>query len=169
MVESRVREPRARTVGGGRRWRVRTPRWSWSRRSGDVEPSAAVAAYDACAQRLRLLAGLLTVVPERAEGLVVDAILSHVGPYALRDLAAEMYRAWRRGGYLPDPRPSSIPTMSPLARLVRDMPADQRAALGLCKFGGHDYRGAAEVLGLDPADVARLLSEALRSLTQLHP
>lgn len=167
MIESRVLEPRARKPGGGRRWRVRTPRWSRSRRSGDADLPAAVAAYDACAQRLRLLAGFLTDVPERAEELVVDAILSHSGPYVLHDLAAEMYRAWRRGGYAPDPRPRGAPTTSPLVRLVLGMPADQRAALGLCKFGGHDYRRAAGVLGLDPGHVARLLSEALRSLAEL--
>ncbi len=168
MVGSLVEEPRARRSGNGRRLRLWHLRWPRSRRPGDVELSAAVAAYDACAQRLRLLAGLLTDVPERAEGLVVDAILSHVGPYVLHDLAAEMYRAWRRGGYLPDSRTSGVRTMSPMARHVHDMPADQRAALGLCKFGGHDYRRAADVLGLDPGDVARLLSEALRSLTKLQ-
>lgn len=166
MVGSLMEEPRARRSGSRRSLRPGLRRWSWSRRSVDVEPPAAVAAYDACAQRLRLLAELLTDVPERAEGLVVDAILAHVGPYVLPDLAAEMYRAWRRGGYLPGPPSSGTLTSSAVVRHVHRMPADQRAALGLCKFGGHDYRRAAGVLGLDPGHVARLLSEALRSLTE---
>lgn len=164
MVGSLMEEPRAGRAGSRRSLRLR--RWLGPRRSGHVEPPAAVAAYDACAQRLRLLAGLLTDVPERAEGLVVDVILAHVGPYVLQDLAAEMYRAWRRGGYLPGPPSSGTLTSSPMVRHVHRMPADQRAALGLCKFGGHDYRRAAGVLGLDPDHVARLLSEALRSLTE---
>ena len=47
---------------------------------------------------------------------------------------------------------------------IHGMLADQRAALGLYKYGGHTYRQAAELLDLPPERVARLLCDALRSL-----
>ena len=64
---------------------------------------------------------------------------------------------------------SSRRTMSgpPLMVWLGELALSQRGALGLCVFGGHDYRQAAHLLDLPPDVVARLLTSGLQELGRL--
>ncbi len=166
MVEGLARPPRAARTAGGRSRYVRL--LGGARPVAVSHLSAAAAAYDESGTRLRLLAAVLTTEQGLGEQLVVDTILEHEGLYALEDLAAGVYHAWDRRRGASRPADASSPSAA-LLRQVHDLPDDQRAALGLCKYGGHDYRSAAAVLGLEADAVAVLLGLALRSLTPRRP
>ena len=55
-------------------------------------------------------------------------------------------------------------TVPPLMVWLGQLARSERGALGLCVFGGHDYRQAAGVLDLPPEAVARLLTAGLQEL-----
>lgn len=129
----------------------------------------AAGAYDTFGQRLRLLAAVLTNDPELADRLVTQSIVGHESePSSLQELSKGIYVAWLAWGKpLISTRSSLLTDASPTALMIdeiRDLTDDQRAALGLCKYGGHTYKRAAEVLGLAPDHVAALLGDALRYL-----
>lgn len=133
-------------------------------------PDQAVAGtFDEFGQLIHRFAYMLTGDSELAEQLAIQAILAHEPePSTLQELSAGVYAAWIGRGTPVSPRETAAPLQSwanePLVDQIHALPTDQRAALGLCKFGGHSYRGAAEVLGLAPERVARLLGDALRIL-----
>ncbi|MEO6604527.1 MAG: hypothetical protein ABIN55_02815 [Aeromicrobium sp.] len=133
-------------------------------------PELRVAAtYEEFGQRLHLLAHVLTHDSDLAEQLVIQAIVAYdPEPSTLQELSEGVYVAWIGWGN-PTVAQESAPTSGHMAneRLfdqIHRLPDDQRAALGLCKYGGHTYRGAAEVLSLAPERVAGLLGDALRAL-----
>ncbi|MBC7595030.1 MAG: sigma-70 region 4 domain-containing protein [Kineosporiaceae bacterium] len=134
------------------------------------EPQPNVApTYDQFGHSLYLLACVLTDDTKLAEQLVVQTILEHQsGPSTLRELSAGIHVAWLAGG-----QPPLWAESSPLAETssgvlalhdIYRLAADQRAALGLCKYGGHTHRQAADLLDVAPEQVARLLCDALRIL-----
>ncbi len=134
-----------------------------------ARPGRAETMFDEFGQRLNLFASVLTDDPELVDRLVIQSIVAHESEASsLQELSAGVYVAWiawgspplSNHGYLSaDASPATL-----LINEIRDLAADQRAALGLCKYGGHTYTRAAEVLGLAPDHVATLLGEALRSL-----
>ena len=134
------------------------------------EPDPDVAeTYDQFGHTLYTLACVLTDDAKLAEQLVMQTIVAHQsGPSTLRELAAGVHVAWLAWGQPQSPAESSPPPVTaPEAQLmhqIHSMLADQRGALGLCEYGGHTYRQAAELLDLPPEQVARLLCDALRSL-----
>ncbi len=135
------------------------------------EQSAAMMC-DEFGQRLRLLGCMLTDDADLAQMLVIQTIVAHVPePCTIQDLSAGVYAAWMAWGNPPLATHSVLPPASTaserLMHEIRRLPEDQRAALGLCKYGGHTYRRAAQILGLAPDHVAWLLCDALRSLGPL--
>lgn len=129
----------------------------------------ATAAYDEFGQSLHLFACALTDDAELAGQLVIQTILAHQSaPRTLQDLSAGVYIAWIAWGNPPLSAETSVaPGASATTRMLHEihgLPADQRAALGLCKYGDHTYRQAAAVLGLAPDRTAQLLCDALRTL-----
>ena len=135
-----------------------------------TKPDApAATTYDEFGHSLYLLACVLTDDAKLAEQLVVQTIVEHqFGPSTLRELSAGIYVAWLAGG-----QPPLSAESSPLAETssgaltlhdIHQLSVDQRAALGLCKYGGHTYRQAADLLDLLPEQVTRLLCDALRVL-----
>lgn len=127
------------------------------------------AAFDTYGKELHVLASVLTTDTELAEQLVVQAIVAHQGgPCTLRELSAAVHVAWLAWGppiwsvELP-PAPSTS-TSAAMLYEMHGLPDDQRAALGICRFGGHTYRQAADLFGVPAEDVARMLCEALRAL-----
>lgn len=125
--------------------------------------------YDAFGQRLHLFATVLTDNPELADQLVIQSIVAHESESStLQELSAGVYVAWVAWGRPPISSCGRPPTdASPSAQMIEEiheLSEDQRVALGLCKYGGHTYRRAAEVLGLSPNRVASLLAEGLRCL-----
>ena len=58
-------------------------------------------------------------------------------------------------------------TIPPLMVWLGELACSQRGALGLCVFGGHDYRQAAHLLDLPPNAVARLLTAGLQELAAI--
>lgn len=140
------------------------------------KPESRVATtYDEFGNVLYLFACVLTEDVKLAEQLSVQAIVAHrSGPSTLQDLSAGVHGAWQAWGNLPlSARASPLPGTSPGALMLHEihgLPDDQRAALRLCKYGGHTYLQAADLLGVSPEQVARLLCDALRSLaTPLAP
>lgn len=132
------------------------------------EPEVATT-YDQFGSSLFLFASVLTDDVKLAEQLVFQTIIAHQsGSSTLQDLSASVHIAWLAWGQPQSPAESPpTPGRSPGAQLlheIRGMPADQRAALGLCKYGGHTYRQAADLLDLRPEIVARLLCDTLRIL-----
>ena len=128
-----------------------------------------VATYDQFGHSLHLLACVLTDDAKLAQKLVVQTIVKHQpGQSTLRELSADIHMAWLAGGQPPlSAEPSPLPKTSSGALTLHDiyrLAADQRAALGLCKYGGHTYRQAADLLDLLPEQVTRLLCDALRAL-----
>lgn len=133
---------------------------------------------------LYVLANVLTADPAHAERLVAQAISAHGdGPCAFRELAGAVYLAWFAWGSVAGVGENDLgeqgldeqgrdeqgraPVGSKVAQVMRELhalPEDQRAAIGLCRYGGHTYRQAAEALGLPAADTAQLLGQALRAL-----
>ena len=108
----------------------------WVARSG---PAAST--YKAYGKELHLLATVLTDDTELAQELVVQAIMTYgLGPSSLQELSSGVYVAWIGWG----------------------SPALSGEPAG--RYGGHTYRRAADVLGLAPELVARLLQDALSSL-----
>ena len=139
----------------------------WRRRRVVPTQGTAMVTYDEFGQRLHLLASVLTDDADLADRLVIQAILAYESePSTLQELSAGVYVAWMAWGNPPlsADRLGGTSTGAKVLHEIRGLPADQRAALGLCKYGGHTYRRAAEVLGLAPDRVARLLGEALQSL-----
>ena len=134
------------------------------------KPETDVAAtYDQFGHSLYLLACVLTDDAKLAEQLVVQTIVAHLsGPSTLRELSAGVHVAWLAWDQPQSSAESAPPPVTaPEAQLMHEihgMLAEQRGALGLCKYGGHTYRQAAELLDLPPEQVARLLCDALRSL-----
>ena len=134
------------------------------------EPDPNVATtYDEFGHSLYLLACVLTDDAKLAEQLVVQTIVEHQsGTSTLRELSAGIHVAWLAGGQPPLSAESSpLPETSSGALTLHDihrLSADQRAALGLCKYGGHTYRQAADLLDLLPEQVTRLLCDSLRIL-----
>ena len=134
------------------------------------EPDPPVAtSYDEFGHSLYLLACVLTDDAKLAEKLVVQTIVEHpLGQSTLRELSAGIHVAWLAGGQPPLMDESSpLPEPSSGALTLHDihrLSSDQRAALGLCKYGGHTYRQAADLLNLLPEQVTRLLCDALRVL-----
>lgn len=129
----------------------------------------AAAIYDEFGQRLCLLASALSDEPELADQLVIQSIMAHEAePSSLQELSAGIYIAWLAWGRPPlSGRTHLEADASPTAPMIveiRDLADDQRAALALCKYGGHTYRGAAKILDLAPERVASLLGDALRRL-----
>ncbi|KQY58880.1 hypothetical protein ASD11_04420 [Aeromicrobium sp. Root495] len=123
-----------------------------------------MATYDEQGQRLHLLARMLTDDVELADQLVVGAVVGGRGPSEVQALSAVVYRSWadRR-----DRSSQAEPIDRPRADIVGQvhrLAANHRAALALCKYGDHDYRRAAVVMGLSAERVAQLLSEALWTL-----
>lgn len=116
-----------------------------------------------------LLASVLTPDPEHAERLVVQAIKAKGDDVCeFRQLAAAVHVAWSAWGSPLEPSKSPMPSGgSASAQVMRDLhglPDDQRSAIALCRFGGHDYRQAADALGLPAPELAVLLGQALRAL-----
>lgn len=86
----------------------------------------------------------------------------HRGPAAdlRRCMARHVYRrTLELAAQAPTTRqlPSAMAGLGRLAQL-------QRACLALCVFGGHTYREAAGVLGVQPVTVAELLTAGLREV-----
>lgn len=133
----------------------------WVARSG---PAAST--YKAYGKELHLLAMVLTDDTELAQELVVQAIMTYgLGPSSLQELSSGVYVAWIGwGSPALSGEPAGRSTRAQMLHEIHGLPADQRAALGLCRYGGHTYRRAADVLGLAPELVARLLQDALSSL-----
>lgn len=150
--------------------RTQTPRRiipRWRRRKDVVCRGTAMLTYDEFGQKLHLLAGVLTDDADLAERLVIQTILAYEpAPSTLQELSAGVYVAWMAWGAPPlsVDRLAGNSLGSRVLDEIRGLPADQRAALGLCKYGDHSYRHAAEILGLAPGRVARLLHDALQSL-----
>lgn len=111
---------------------------------------------------LHAVASVLTADPDLAERLVVQAMTAAHDGADLRRLGALVVRGWldSRSGQLPNVTP---PEPSLLDQL-HDLPSEQRAALALCRFGGHTCQTAAAALGLGPQVVAQHLTAALRSI-----
>ncbi len=135
------------------------------------EHSAAVL-YDEFGQRLHLIGCILTDDADLAQMLVIQTIVARAPePCTIQELSAGVYVAWMAWGNPPITRDPVVSTDTDandrMLGQIRQLPADQRAALGLCKFGGHTYRGAAAALGLAPDRVALLLRAALRALAPL--
>ncbi|WP_229054667.1 sigma-70 region 4 domain-containing protein [Aeromicrobium sp. Leaf350] len=120
--------------------------------------------YDEVGQRLYLLAGLLTDDDELAGRLVVRAVLAEPARSELQALSAAIYVAWMERWEPSWAVGAGAASSTGLVQQVHELPAEHRAALGLCRYGGHDYRRAAAVMGLAPERVAELLCEALRHL-----
>ncbi|MBC7595007.1 MAG: hypothetical protein H7288_13890 [Kineosporiaceae bacterium] len=136
------------------------------------------ALLDSYGPALFAVACVLIHDPMRAEKLVGQTILASDDGFlrrpkvdscvVARRLAAQVYRRY----FCADPHASGSITVlatddSPYGALHWDLRAltdDHRAALALCKFGGHTYRQAAVVLDLPASHVAELLCEALRQL-----
>lgn len=132
-----------------------------------ADQEAAAAVFDRHGSTLHLLAMLLTDDPEIAEQIVVQAVVAHVGgPASLQQLSAALHLAWCcRIPASGPPQVPSIPTApSSVLAEMQALPIQERLALGLCRFGGHTYREAADVLSLSPGVVARQLASALRTL-----
>ena len=128
-----------------------------------------VATYDQFGHSLHLLACVLTDDAKLAENLVAQTIVKHqTGQSTLRKLSADIHASWLAEGQPPlSAESSSLPETSSGALTLHDihrLSADQRVALGLCKYGGHTYRQAADLLDFSPEQVTRLLCDALRSL-----
>lgn len=138
-------------------------------RSVTTLPAGADALVDQHGYELYLMAHVLTADPEHAERLVAQAISAHGdGPRDLGELAAAVFVAWSAWGPLSQEQDPALPAgSSSSAQMMHDLhalPEDRRAAIALCRYGGHTYRQAADVLGLPAADTAQLLGQALRTL-----
>ena len=144
-------------------------------RAAKKPESRASTTYDEFGNILYLFACVLTEDVELAEQLAVQAIVAHQSsPSTLQDLSAGVHDAWlARGNLQLSAGSSPLPGASPgvlMLHEIHGLPDDQRAALGLCKYCGHTYRQAANLLDVSPEQVARLLCDALRSLaTPLAP
>ncbi|MEJ7635829.1 hypothetical protein [Aeromicrobium sp.] len=137
----------------------------------DPRGSRVLAVFDHYGSELHLMARILTDDQELAERVVIQAIAAHhSGPCTLRQLSAAVYVAWAAWG----PHPRTSASLAPVddsaaeAQLYEfhGLQDDQRAALGLCRFGGHTYRQAALVMGLPADHVAELLCAAMRNLAR---
>ncbi|WP_162891390.1 RNA polymerase sigma factor [Aeromicrobium sp. A1-2] len=154
--------PPASIVGRHARTRPvrRAPRWSF-------RPHARVSRLLARhGNDLMGVARTLTRDEQLAEQLVVDTLTAydHGRPDhgELRTLAAGVMVAWLGRNRDEPSGPGSI--TSQIYDELHTLPDEQRTVLALCRFGGHTYREAAELLGLPAADVADLLGRAMRSL-----
>ncbi|MCW2831418.1 MAG: hypothetical protein JWP31_2110 [Aeromicrobium sp.] len=125
----------------------------------------AEALHDEHGAALLALASTLTHDNELAEQIVVHVIVTHLDRRtSLPTLAAATHLAWTAMRPLVDEAPSSA-VGHKLHDQVHQLPDDQRVALGLCAYGGLTCHESAEVMGLPAADLARLLTDALRTLT----
>ena len=116
---------------------------------------------------LHAVATVLTSDPELAQQLVVLAVRTSLPDDGLDRLSGTVVRAWLDGH--PEQLETITPAVpTPLSRL-HEMPAHQRASLALCRFGGHTYRQAADVLELPADQVADLLTTSLRALHAAPP
>lgn len=132
---------------------------------------APVRTFDRFAADLHAVASVLTADPELADRLVLAAVTTPGAGAgsspALRELSARVVGDWLEGH--PEDVPTIVPAVpSPLDRL-HGLPPDERAALALCRFGGHTYREAADVLGQPHGTVADLLTSSLRGLAAAPP
>lgn len=140
-------------------------RWQWLTAPSGPDP-AAMRTYDELGPNLYRLASVLTDDAELAEQLVLQAIMAcgHA-PSSRQDLSTRVYVAWLAWG---GPVRTTALEETPEATLhqhIHGLAAEARAALGLCAYGGHTYRRAAELLGIAPERVAQLLGEAMRHLS----
>ncbi|KQX72378.1 RNA polymerase sigma factor [Aeromicrobium sp. Root472D3] len=116
---------------------------------------------------LHAVASVLTTDPELAEQLVVVAVRTSLPDDDLGRLSGTVVRAWLDGH--PEQLETIVPAApTPLSRL-HELPVHQRASLALCRFGGHTYRQAADLLELPAASVADLLTTSLRALHAAPP
>ena len=139
-------------------------RWQWLTAAGAPDP-AAVRMYDEVGPNLYRLACVLTDDAELAEQLVLQAIMaSRHAPGSRQDLSTRVYVAWLAwGGAVRTTALDEAPEAT-LHQHIHGLTAEARAALGLCAYGGHTYRRAAELLGIAPDRVAQLLRDAMRQL-----
>lgn len=139
-------------------------------RQGTIVHAApsALTTFDEHGHRLHALARVLTDDPALAEQLVLAVLLpGRSTPVDYRTHAADLHHVWAGLGHLPLYAGVRAVDVSPSSQVLADihtLPDDQRAALGLCRFGGHSFRQAAETLALAPDVVAGLLGDALRAL-----
>lgn len=131
--------------------------------------------FDWYAGDLFRLASVLSDNSELAQHLVIQAIVSHRfsglssrnSRYS-QELSAAVVLAWVNrdsSAWTADDAGGSV--SSPRSIMLDDLHTlddDQRAVLALCRFGGHTYREAADVLGLSAERAANLLREAMRHL-----
>lgn len=144
-----------------------------NRRSSELTASSAEAAFDMFGGRLHVLASVLTDDAELAERLVMQAVLEHdeeSGSH--QELSRHLHLAWLSAGG-PSRRgdgslPSDQSVGSGMLLGIRRLSPDQRAALGLCAYGDHNLRQAADAMAVSPRVVAELLEAAMRGLSGLR-
>lgn len=123
--------------------------------------------FDRIGPELCRLAGVLTADADCADELVLTAIAEHRADGScrsdLRILAGAIFLDWASRETVDLAAESSG---DGIVGDLRGLPHEQLAAIALCRYGGHSYRQAADLLGLPAAELAQILCAALRNLAR---